>query len=140
MPENEDDWTLKEWRSDTTPEVRLFRKNLSADIAGFRSTHGHLAYFTFAYTPKDDSGLPTTADFDRLAEIEESELVFLTDGELAAFVAVVTVSGIRDFLFYTHSPELFLARSEAIRDRHPDLQCGCQISPDPTWSQYDDLP
>jgi|APTNR8051073442_1049403.scaffolds.fasta_scaffold83656_1 hypothetical protein len=140
MPENEDDWTLKEWRSGTTPEVRLFRKNLCADIAGFRSTHGYLAYFTFAFTPKDNSGLPTTADFDRLAEIEESELAFLTDGELAAFVAVVTVSGSRDFLFYTHSPELFLARAEAVRDRHPDFQCGCQISPDPAWSQYDDLP
>lgn len=140
MPENEDDWTLKEWRSTTTPEVRLFRKNLSADVARFRSTHDHLACFTFAFTPKDDSGLPTAADLDRLAQIEESELAFLTEGGLATLVAVVTVPGIRDFLFYTHSPDRFLARAQAVRGRQADFQCECKISPDPTWSQYDDLP
>ena len=140
MPVNDDDWTLNEWRSDNTPEVRLFRKNLSTDVAGFRRTHSHLAYFTFTFIPKDESGLPTPADFDRLAVIEETEVAFLIDGELAAFVAVVTVPGIRDFLFYTHSPELFLERAKTVRDRHPEFQSGCQISSDPKWSQYDDLP
>lgn len=140
MSRKSDVWTLNEWRSDTTPERRLFRKNVSSDIAGFRSSHGHLAYFTFSYEPQDSSGLPTVEDFDALAEIEDTELEFLTEGELAVFVAVVTVSGIRDMLFYTQSPEEFLARAEAVAARYPRFRSGCQISPNPTWSQYDDLP
>ncbi len=140
MSQNDDDWSLNEWRSNTTAEVRLFRKNLSSTVSTYRPSHGHLAYFTFAFTPKDESGLPSTSDFEALTDIEETELDFLTSGGIAVFVAVVTVPGIRDFLFYTKAPHDFLARAEAVRDRHPRFQSGCQISPDPDWSQFDDLP
>ncbi len=109
-------------------------------MAGYRATHGHLAYFTFAFTPKDKSGLPSTNDFDALSDIEETELDFLTSGGIAVFVAVVTVPGIRDFLFYTDSPDDFLARAEAVQDRHSRFRSGCQISPNPDWSQFDELP
>lgn len=140
MNMNIDNWSLNEWRSNTTPEVRLFRKNLTSTVDAYRSSHGHLAYFTFAFTPKDGSGLPSTSDFDALSAIEETEIDFLTGGEIAVFVAVVTVPGARDFLFYTNSPESFLSRAEAVRDRHSRFQSGCQISPDPSWSQYGEIP
>jgi hypothetical protein len=140
VSQSSDNWSLREWRSNSTAERRIFRKNLSSDVGGYRATHSHIAYFSFSFTPKDEVGLPAIGDFDALSVIEEAELDFLLSGGIAVFAAVVTVPGTRDFIFYINSPESFLARVEAVLSRHPKLRGACQISPDPDWSQYDELP
>ena len=124
MDSNNDTWSLKKWRSDATPEVKVFSKNESPNLGSFRRTFDHICYFTFSFSPADDSGQPSTEDFDALQSIEETEFDFLTGDEIAVFVASVTVRGVRDFIFYTDSPAEFLSRAGLVRERHPKFVSG----------------
>jgi hypothetical protein len=135
-----DNWSLKQFKGDDSPEVWLFRKNLSPEIPPRHPNYAFLAYLTFAYETRGASGLPVKEDAEILSRIEDPGFdEMLTDG-LAVLIGVVTKAGIKDFLFYTRDPDEFLRRAEDFRRAHLPLGVGCVISPDPEWSQYDDLP
>jgi hypothetical protein len=140
MPSHEDNWSLKEYRPKDSPEVWFFRKNLAPEIDVRHPDYRYLAYLTFAYEPRDDSGLPTKEDNDVLFRIEDSELDPLLSDGLAVQVAAVTKSGIKDLLFHTRDPQEFLRRAERFRDTYTQFRIGCEISPDPEWAQYEDFP
>jgi hypothetical protein len=135
-----DHWSLKECRPKDSPEVWFFRKNLAPEIPVRHPDYRFLAYLTFAYQPRDESGLPTKEDEDTLFRIEESELGLLLADGLAVQIAAVTKGGIKDLLFHTRDPHEFLRRAESFRDTYTQFCVGCEISPDPEWNQYDDIP
>ena len=62
MPSQTDDWSLKEYRPEGSPQRWFFRKNLAPEIAVRHPDYPYLVYLTFVYVPRDESGLPTTAD------------------------------------------------------------------------------
>ena len=140
MPTAGDNWSLKEYRPKDSPEAWFFRKNLAPDIPVRHPDYGHSAYLTFAYQPRDESGLPTKEDEAILFRIEESELGSLLSDRLAVQIASVTKSGIKDLLFHTRDPQEFLRRAEWFRDTYTQFRVSCEISPDPEWSQYEDFP
>lgn len=140
MPTPVDNWSLKECRPTDSPEVWFFRKNLAPEIPVRHPDYSYLAYLTFVYEPRDESGLPTKQDEDVLFRIEESELGPLLSDGLAVQIAAVTKCGIKDLLFHTRDPQEFLRRAERFRDVYTQFQVGCEITPDPEWSQYDDFP
>ncbi len=140
MPPSADNWSLKEYRPKDSPEVWFFRKNLAPEIPVRHPDYRFLAYLTFAYEPRDESGLPTNEDESTLFRIEEEELGPLVSERLAVQIAAVTKSGIKDLLFHTRDPQEFLRRAESFRDTYTQFRVGCEISPDPEWSQYEDFP
>ena len=135
-----DDWSLKEVHPKDSPEVWFFRKNLAPDIPVRHPDYRFLAYLTFIYQPRDDSGLPSNDDEEVLFRIEESELGPLLSDDLSVQIAAVTKGGVKDLLFHTRDPHEFLRRANGLGDAYPQFQVGCEISPDPEWSQYDDFP
>ena len=135
-----DNWSLKEYRPKDSPEVWFFRKNRAPEIPVRHPDYRFLAYLTFAYEPRDESGLPTKEDEDTLFRIEEEELGPLLSDRLAVQIAAVTKNGIKDLLFHTRDPQEFLRRAESFRDTYAQFRVGCEISPDPEWSQYEDFP
>lgn len=140
MPAREDNWSLIEYRPQGSPECWFFRKNLAPEIPPRHTDYPYLAYLTFAYLPRDDSGLPSDTDERVLFNIEDSGLADLLAGSLAVQIGAVTKRGIKDLLFYTRDPQEFLRRAERFRDTYTQFRVGCEISPDPEWSQYEDLP
>jgi len=135
-----DNWSLKEWRSDTTAETRIFRKNLDPAVAPGSSSHPFVCYLTFGYAPKDASGLPTPEDADRLAAIEQSELPVLEAKNFSVLVGVVLAGGVKDFIYYTSAENTFLDAAARIRAAHPEFKLGCEVGPDKEWSHYAQLP
>jgi hypothetical protein len=135
-----DNWSLKEWRSDTTAETRIFRKNLDPAVKPGSSSHSFVCYLTFGYTPKDESGLPNSEDADRLVGIEEKELPALEAHNLSVLVGVVLAGGVKDFIYYTSAENTFLEAASRIRDAHPEFKLGCEVGPDKEWSHYAQLP
>ncbi len=140
MPKAVSNWSLKEYQEPGSPEVWIFRKNLAPEVAIRHPDYVYLAYLTFNYEPRDDSGLPSAEDNAVLSEIEESAFEKLTADLLAVQIAVVTKEGIRDLLYHTRDPQEFLRRAESFRFAYEQFQVGCEIASDPTWSQYEDFP
>lgn len=140
MPTSEDKWSLKQCRPKGSPEVWFFRKNLAPEIPVRHPDYGYLVYLTFAYQPRDESGLPTPEDKEILFRIEDSGLGDLTADRLAVHIGAVTKSGLNDLLFYTRDPQQFLRRAERFRHAHAQFRVGCEISPDPEWGAYKDFP
>lgn len=134
-----DEWTLMEYRPKDSPERWFFRKNLAPAIAPGHRDYGFIAYLTFHYHPRDASGLPSSEDEESFSHIQHQLEGLEIDG-LSIHVAAVTKSGIRDFLFYTCDPNLFLWRAEDFRKTYSQFQVECEIKPDPQWNHYEDFP
>lgn len=100
----------------------------------------HVAYLTARYEPRDESGLPSSADEALLSNIEEHEANLLEVGGLSVQVGAVLEDGVKDLIFYTRDPELFSRKAGEIRDAHPELAFCCEIQRGPTWSHWTDLP
>jgi Family of unknown function (DUF695) len=140
MSSHKDEWTLTEFCPDVSPERGFFRKNTAPEIAVGDPAYPYLVYLTFAYSPRDASGLPSESDDDVLFRIEEEELGDLMADALAVQIGAVTKNGIKDLLFYTRDAQEFLRRAEQFRTKYPQFEVGCEISKDPEWAQYGDLP
>jgi hypothetical protein len=135
-----DDWTLKEYQPKDSPQRWFFRKNIAPAIPPKHRDYGFLAFLTFHYDPRDESGLPSVEDEELFFQLEESRLGVLEADSLSIHVAAVTKNGVKDFLFYTRDPHLFLHRAEQFKSGYPQFRVACDISPDPQWDQYEDFP
>ena len=95
MPE--DQWSLKEYRPNNSPKRGFFRKNL-APGAKPRGSHSFIAYLTFHFEPRDESGLPSAEDNRLLSEVEADAFQELEGDGLAIHVATAMKDGVKDLL------------------------------------------
>lgn len=135
-----DDWSLTQYQPKGTAEQWFFRKNLRPAIAPGAPEYRHVVYLTFHFRPRDESGLPDPADTQRLYELEETDIPALEQDGLAVYVAAVMKPGIKDVLFYTRDPQLFLDQALPLRSRHQEIRVSCEIIEDPAWEHYADFP
>jgi hypothetical protein len=133
----DDKWSLKEYRPENSPKRGFFRKNLAVNSQG---SHSLVAYLTFHFQPKDESGLPSAGDSDLLATLEGNAFVELETDGLAIHVATAMKDGIKDLVFYTRDAQEFLKRAEKFRHLHDQFDVECEIAPDPGWKHYKDFP
>src|SRR5215472_4007550 len=124
MTTNQDHWSLKEYNLKDSPQRWLFLKNLAPAIRPGHRDYGFIAYLTFAYRPRDKSGLPSPEDEAALYKIEDEELGSLESEGLAIHVATATKNGIRDHLFYTRDAQEFLSRAERFRTQYQQFNVG----------------
>jgi len=81
-----------------------------------------------------ESGLPSEADYEEIAQFEELLVRFLEHGAILAFV--ITEDGGANLNFYTSSQDWFLERlADALTD---ELMMRIELSgeEDPDWSEY----
>jgi hypothetical protein len=135
-----DNWTLKEVLASDSKGRWLFRKNLSPAIPPADPSYGYVAYLTFSYVPRDESGLPCARDDAELTRIEEDMLVSLEADGLSVQVAAVLKDGVKDLLYYTRDPEHFLEVAALARDSYPNYRVQCEIAKDAAWSHYIEFP
>ena len=81
-----------------------------------------------------DSGLPSAADYEELAQFEELLVRFFEYGAILAFV--ITQDGSANLNFYTSSQDWFLERlNDALADK-PVMPIELSGAEDPDWSEY----
>jgi hypothetical protein len=105
-----------------------------------RGAHCFVAYLTFHFEPRGESGLPSAEDSDLLAKLEGDAFAELEADGLAIHVATAMKDGMKDFLFYTRNAQEFLKRADKYRYLHHQFDVECEISPDPDWKHYEDFP
>ena len=135
----EDQWSLKEYRPKNSPKREFFRKNLAA-AAKPQGAHSFIAYLTFHFEPRDESGLPSDEDSRLLGEVESGAFMELEADALAIHVATAMKDGVMDLLFYTHNAKDFLKKAEKYRYLHKQFNVECEVVPDPDWKHYEDFP
>ena len=139
-PETEDCWVLKEFTKPDSPIVWYFRKNETPAIAPGHPDYQFQVYLTLNYTPKDETGLPSSADTEALYGFEESAFAQFDHDQLAVMVATVVKSGVKDHLFYTRDPDEFSRRADTLVAGATLFSPAYQIQRDPAWSIYHDFP
>ena len=136
----EENWTLTEYTDPESPQLWIFRKNLAPVIAPGSPSHPFICYLTVHFEPRDESGLPTSADSDRLEKIETQDIPAIERDESSVLIGVVLKDGIKDFVFYASDKDEFIRRATVVRDANPGFGFGLEINRDPEWEAYEDFP
>ena len=85
------------------------------------------------------SGLPSSAESVSLTEIEESLCEALQEQCESLFVAVITTSGMREFVFYTRDPSSVESRLAKLRQKFASHELQLMIQLDKPWDIYSQL-
>ena len=133
-------WSLKKFQPKNSPERHFFRKNLFPVITPADPRYAFIAYLTFVYSPRDESGLPSSSDEEILVRVEDEEILCLEAKGLSVQVGTVLKSGIKDMLFYTRDPDEFLLMAKKFRDEYPQFNGSCEIANDAEWDCYRNFP
>jgi hypothetical protein len=109
--------------------------------AGYRNFKGAIGYehqvgIAVPLLHPEPSGLPASTELHDLDFIEDAICELLeTDGE-SLFVAVITTSGMREFVLYTRSPEQVKRKFEELRNKVKSHEIQLMIQPDKDWQVY----
>jgi len=87
----------------------------------------------------ESTGLTSPAEDAELGEIEDVICNSLQEHAESLLVAVITTSGMREFVFYTRAPEQLQQRFQQLRDRITTHRIQLMIQPDKTWGVYAQL-
>jgi hypothetical protein len=139
-PRTESSWSLTEYSDPESIQLWIFRKNLAPAIAPGSKTHPFVCYLTVHFEPRDESGLPDSADSDRLETIETRDIPDIERDDSSVLVGVVLKDGIKDFVFYASDKDEFIRRATVVRDANPGFGFGLEIQRDPRWAAYEDFP
>ena len=85
------------------------------------------------------NGLPGPDESVSLAEIEEIICKYLQEQCESLFVAVITISGMREFVFYTRDPSSVERRLAKLRQEITSHELQLMIQPDKNWDIYSQL-
>jgi len=82
------------------------------------------------------SGLPTSEENTQLGEIEDAICGTLEEQAESLLVAVITTSGMKEFVLYTRDPQGVKLRFEQLRNRIGSHEIQLMIQEDRTWRTY----
>lgn len=101
--------------------------------------YGHQVGIAVPLTKPDATGLPGAAELARLSEIEDIICSSLEDQAESLMVAVITTSGMQEYVFYTREPHSVQQRFEELRKRITTHEIQLMIQSDKPWRVYDQL-
>ena len=85
------------------------------------------------------TGLPGTAELALLSEIEDTICSSIEEQAESLMVAVITTSGVQEYVFYTRDPHSVQQRFEELRKRITTHKIQLMIQSDKAWRVYDQL-
>ena len=136
-PENlpvEDNWHVTTGQRDGKP---MFVRSHT----GYREFKGVTGYehqiaIAVPLRDPDANGLPKSAENEELNSIEDAICPLLEAANESLFVAAVTTGGMREFIFYSKSPDQVQAKFQQLRSRITDHKLQLKIQPDKEWVVY----
>jgi Family of unknown function (DUF695) len=116
--------------------VMIVRSNTG--YQGFGSVPGyeHQVGIAVPLNAPDATGLPSSGENAELQTIEDAICPALEEQAESVLVAVITTSGMREFVFYTRAPREVQQRFGKLRDRVTSHKIQLMIQPDKDWAVY----
>ena len=90
------------------------------------------------YTPKPD-GMPSDADADLMEPATDALLDEFRKDKAAVMTGIYTGAGRRDWVFYTHSLNIFGKVFNRALAPLPELPLKFEATEDPDWEEYRDM-
>ncbi|MBD5286323.1 MAG: DUF695 domain-containing protein [Bacteroides sp.] len=90
------------------------------------------------YTPKPD-GMPSDADADLMEQATDALLDEFRKDKAAVMTGIYTGAGRRDWVFYTHSLNIFGKVFNRALAPLPELPLKFEAAEDPDWEEYRDM-
>ena len=87
----------------------------------------------------EPTGLPSPAEDAKLGEIEDLISNSLQEQAESLLVAIITTSGMREFVFYTRDPQRVKHRFEQLRNHVTSHELQLMIQVDEAWEIYAQL-
>ena len=123
-------------KEQSSGEDWIMRKNLYPLPKGkSRSDFPVCIYLTAHYNPYTNQGFPSSEDNDAFETIENN-LASICDGVHSVFVATVFMPKLKDFIIYTHNPDLLSDLIEPHVKKLKQFNFDFGGNEDKTWNQY----
>lgn len=119
--------------------VMFVRTNTGYRKFGSVPGYEHQVGIAIPFRKAEATGLPCPAEDAQLGDIEEIICTSLEEQAESLFVAVITTSGMREFVFYTCKPNSVQQRCEVLRNRITSHEIQLMIQSDRTWRVYAQL-
>ncbi|HWA82313.1 MAG TPA: DUF695 domain-containing protein [Fimbriimonadaceae bacterium] len=128
-----DEWILSEVRDHSGQRVGFMRKKNMPDTLP-DGRHRKRAWLTLYFVPQGDC-MPSQADLENFQRIEDELATGLEETHLAEMVAVVTLEGKRDHLFYFTDQDRFVEAISAVTRSHLGYRPELETADDPGWEE-----
>lgn len=124
--------------SENDGRVMIVRSNTGYREFGSVPGYDHQVGIAVPLHMPEPTGLPSPAEDAELGKIEDAICNSLQEHGESLLVAIITTSGMREFVFYTLAPQRVQERFEQLRDRITH-QIQLMIQFDETWEIYSQL-
>jgi hypothetical protein len=132
----DDTWTVGTADQDGQPLVIRVRGHMP-DVAE-RQRHAHLVVVGWPYDGVD-TGLPTDADSALMQAFEDAVAAGAERGGTGIQVASITGAGHKEWRYYAHDAEAFVAALNASLDGHPTYPLEIEMFDDSEWQGLQQL-
>ncbi len=117
-------------------KIMIVRSNTGYKEFGSVSDYEHQVGVAVPLRAPEPSGLPSPAEDAELGTIEDTICASLEREAESLLVAIITTSGMREFVFYTRAPEQVKQRFEQLRISITSHKIQLMIQPDKEWGVY----
>ncbi len=120
-------------------KVMIVRSNTGYRGLGSVAGYEHQVGVAVPLRAPEPTGLPSPEEAAQLGDLEDSICTSLEAEAESLLVAVITGSGMREFVFYTRAPEEAKQRFELLRRSVTSHEIQLMIQPDKDWRVYAEL-
>jgi hypothetical protein len=127
-------WSVGEGENDG--KTMIVRCNTGYQEFGRVAAYEHQVGIAVPLRAPEPSGLPSPEEDLELGQIEDTLCQVLKNETESLFVATITTSGMREFVFYTRAPESVEQRFEQLRGGISSHEIQLMIQLDKDWEIY----
>lgn len=114
----------------------IVRSNTGYKDYGGVAGYEHQVGIAVPLRTPEPTGLPSPQEDAELGVVEDTISASLEQQAESLLVAIITTSGMREFVFYTRAPEQVKQRFEQLRGSITSHEVQLMIQPDKNWSVY----
>lgn len=132
-------WSASVEEDQSDGKVMIVRSNTGFCEFGSVSGYEHQVGIAAPFRAPEPTGLPSPAEDAELGEIEDAVRNSLQEHAESLLVAIITTSGMREFVLYTRAPQQLQQRFEQLRSRITSHEIQLTIQVDKSWDIYAQL-
>ena len=117
-------------------KIMIARSNTGYKEFGSVPGYEHQVGIAVPLRAPEPTGLPSPVENAELGQIEDAICQALEAQAESLFVAIITTSGMREFVFYTRAPEQVKERFQQLRNSTTSHEIQLMIQPDKDWGVY----
>ena len=137
VEKNEESWIISEGESENGKlSVIRLREDLPTESEQAKLTN--LVLITWNYQPKDESGMPSEKDAEKMERFEDLMDAGVVETGFGRLMTVFTGEGLKEWQFYTGDEEVFMQKLNETLGGEEVLPLEIEVFEDENWDGYDD--